>query len=95
MQGFFKFCVEYKKPKLFREVDHKILVNIAREKDPERKKTLIENAKELSREDFRKDRSTIKVSPADYSINEKNRPEALAVKYSVPGASGRQVPETV
>lgn len=62
----YEVCAEFKKTKLFKEVDHKILVNIAREKDPERKKTLIENAKDLSREDFKKNKQTIKVSPADF-----------------------------
>jgi len=61
----YEVCVEYKKPKLFKEVDHKILVNIAREKDPDKKKSLIDNAKDLSREDFKKEREEAKVSPTD------------------------------
>jgi preprotein translocase subunit SecD len=91
----YEVCVEYKKPKLFKEVDHKILVNIAREKDPDRKKSLIDNAKVLSREDFKKNKQTIKVSPTDFSVNQKIRPEAIAVKYSVPGAAGKQSPAKI
>lgn len=64
----YEVCVEYKKPKLFKEVDHKILVNIAREKDPDKKKVLFDNAKDLSREDFKKEKQDAKVSPPDFSV---------------------------
>jgi hypothetical protein len=56
----YNICAEYQKPGLFKQVDHKILVNIAREKDKDRQKALIEKAPTLSREDFRK------VSPTDF-----------------------------
>ena len=57
-------CAEYQKPGLFKEVDHKVLVNIAREKDKEKQKELIEKAASLSRDDFKK------VSPTDFSGKE-------------------------
>lgn len=60
----YNICAEYQKPALFKEVDHKILVNIAREKDKDRQKELIQKAPTLSRDDFRK------VSPTDFSANE-------------------------
>jgi hypothetical protein len=66
----YEVCVEYKKPKLFKEVDHKILVNIAREKDPDKKKVLFDNAKDLSREDFKKEKQDAKVSPPDFSVKQ-------------------------
>lgn len=59
----YNVCVEYQKPGLFKEVDHKVLVNIAREKDKDKQKKLIEKAPKLSREDFKK------VSPTDFSEN--------------------------
>ncbi len=54
-------CVEYNKPDLFNDVDHKVLVNIAREKDKDKQKELINKAPTLSREYFKK------VSPTDFS----------------------------
>lgn len=62
----YNICVEYQKPGLFKEVDHKVLVNIAREKDKDKQKKLIEKAPKLSREDFKK------VSPTDFSGNEED-----------------------
>jgi preprotein translocase subunit SecD len=60
----YNICAEYQKPGLFKKVDHKILVNIAREKDKDRQKELIQKAPTLSREDFKK------VSPTDFSRKE-------------------------
>lgn len=62
----YNICMEYKKPGLFQEVDHKVLVNIAREKDKDRQKELIDSAKSLSRDDFKKDAVNPKVSPTDF-----------------------------
>ncbi len=62
----YNVCVEYNKPGLFNEVDPKVLVNIAREKDPVKQKKLIEKAPTLSREDFKK------VRPSDFSGNEED-----------------------
>ncbi len=64
----YNICVEYQKPGLFKEVDHKVLVNIAREKDKEKQKKLIAKAPSLSREDFKK------VSPTDFSGKEGEDP---------------------
>lgn len=57
----YNVCMEYKRPELYKDVDPKVLVNIAREKDPERQKELIEKAPSLSREYFKK------VRPSDFS----------------------------
>lgn len=57
----YSVCAEYQKTGLFKEVDHKVLVNIAREKDKEKQKELIQKAASLSRDDFKK------VSPTDFS----------------------------
>jgi len=57
----YSICKEYNKPALFQEVDHKVLVNIAREKDKAKQEKLISKAPSLSREDFKK------VSPTDFS----------------------------
>lgn len=62
----YNICVEYKKPKLFKEVDHKVLVNIAREEDKEKQRKLIEKAPDLNRDYFKK------VSPTDFSDKGKN-----------------------
>ena len=67
----YNLCLEYKKPGLFQEVDHKVLVNIAREKDKDKQKELIHSAKELSREDFKKNTASQKVSPTDFSNDER------------------------
>lgn len=64
----YNICVEYQKPGLFKEVDHKVLVNIAREKDKDKQKKLIDKAPSLSREDFKK------VSPTDFSGKEGEDP---------------------
>ncbi len=63
----YNICVEYKKPKLFKEVDHKVLVNIAREDDKDKQKELIGRAAELNRDFFKKEKSAEKVSPTDFS----------------------------
>ena len=65
----YNVCKEYNKPGLFQEVDHKVLVNIAREKDKDKQKELINSAKSLSRDDFRKDTINPKVSPTDFFDN--------------------------
>jgi len=62
----YNICVEYRKPKLFKEVDHKVLVNIAREEDKEKQKELIEKAPSLNRDFFSRGRSE-KVSPTDFA----------------------------
>ncbi|HPC43150.1 MAG TPA: hypothetical protein PLD91_19705 [Spirochaetota bacterium] len=60
----YNVCMEYNKPGLFNEIDPKVLVNIAREKDPDKQKKLIEKAPTLSRDDFKK------VRPSDFSGKE-------------------------
>jgi|GEM_PF-2692903 len=60
----YNVCMEYNKPALFKEVDPKVLVGIAREKDPARQKELMEKAPKLSREYFKK------VRPSDFSEEE-------------------------
>lgn len=64
----YNVCVEYKKPKLFKEIDHKVLVNIAREDDKEKQKELIGMAGELNRDYFKKVKAAVKVSPPDFSV---------------------------
>jgi hypothetical protein len=64
----YNVCLEYKKPKLFKEVDHKVLVNIAREDDKEKQKELIGKATELNRDYFKKVKPAEKVSPTDFSV---------------------------
>ncbi len=59
----YNLCLDYKKPELFQEVDHKVLVKIAREKDEEVQKELVEKAPSLTRDYFKKK----KVSPTDFS----------------------------
>lgn len=66
----YNICVEYKKPKLFKEVDHKVLVSIAREDDKEKQKELIGRATELSRDYFKKEKPAAKVSPPDFSVKQ-------------------------
>jgi len=61
----YNVCLEYKKPGLFQEVDLKVLVNIAREKDKDKQKELIDSAKNLSREDFKKSAASQNVRPSD------------------------------
>jgi len=56
----YNVCMEYKRPDLYKEIDPKVLVNIAREKDPDRQKELIDKAPTLSREYFKK------VRPSDF-----------------------------
>jgi hypothetical protein len=65
----YNVCLEYNKPALFKEVDHKVLVNIAREKDSNRQKKLIEKAPALSRDYFKK------VSPTDFSAGDSSADE--------------------
>lgn len=86
----YNICVEYKKPKLFKEVDHKVLVNIAREEDKEKQKKLIEKASDLNREYFKKDKE--KVSPTDFSASKGTLPQLVPAKYSLPKASSKQRP---
>lgn len=65
----YNVCLEYKKPGLFQEVDLKVLVNIAREKDKDKQKELIDSAKNLSREDFKKNIETTNVRPSDIPVD--------------------------
>jgi len=78
----YNLCIEHKKPSLFKEVDHKVLVNIAREKDVEKQKELLKKAPELSREDFKKDRSG-KVSPTDFSKSSESSPPVMDAQFRV------------
>lgn len=89
----YNICVEYKKPKLFKEVDHKVLVNIAREEDKEKQRKLIEKAPDLSREYFKKDKE--KVSPTDFSKSKENLPSLVSAKYSLPKSSDKQKPGVI
>jgi hypothetical protein len=50
----YSLCAEYKKISLFREIDPKILVFIAREEDKDVQKKLIDMAPSLTREYFKK-----------------------------------------
>ena len=86
----YNICVEYKKPKLFKEVDHKVLVNIAREEDKEKQKSLIEKASDLSRDYFKKDKG--KVSPTDFSTSKDKIPSLVSPKYSLPKNTGLRSP---
>ena len=86
----YNICVEYRKPKLFKEVDHKVLVNIAREEDKEKQKELIEQASDLNREYFKKDRG--KVSPTDFSKPGKDIPRITAPKFTLTGQADKRTP---
>ena len=66
----YNLCIEYKKPDLFKEIDHKVLVNIARESDKDKQKELIDMASELNRDYFKKDKQKEKVSPTDFSVKQ-------------------------
>lgn len=90
----YNLCIEHKKPSLFKEVDHKVLVNIAREKDVEKQKELLKKAPELSREDFKKDKSE-KVSPTDFSKTEKKLPVLSAAKLAKLSQSEKQSPAEI
>jgi len=68
----YNVCIEYKNPKLFKEVDHKVLVNIAREGNKDKQKELIGRASELNRDFFKKDKEEKKVSPTDFSETKNN-----------------------
>jgi len=50
----YSLCAEYRKMSLFREIDPKILVNIAREENKERQKKLMDMAPKLTRDYFKK-----------------------------------------
>lgn len=64
----YNVCIEYKKPGLFKEIDHKVLVNIARENDKEKQKELIGMASVLNRDYFKKEKQAEKVSPTDFAV---------------------------
>jgi len=64
----YNVCAEHKRLDLYKEIDPKVLVNIAREKDPAKQKKLIEKAPTLSRDDFKK------VRPSDFSAKEGEDP---------------------
>jgi len=57
----YNVCAEHKRLDLYKEIDPKVLVSIAREKDPEKQKKLIAKAPTLSRDYFKK------VRPSDFS----------------------------
>ena len=57
----YNLCKEHNRTRLFNEVDPKVLVGIAREKDKDKQSELINKAKELTRYDFKK------VRPSDFS----------------------------
>ena len=67
----YNVCLEYNRPKLFQEVDHKILVNIAREKSKDKQRNLIEHANELTRDDFKKNKGGKKKASSSVYINSK------------------------
>jgi len=50
----YNVCADYKRLDLFKEVEPRILVNIAREKDLDKQKKLIEKAPTLTRDYFKK-----------------------------------------
>jgi hypothetical protein len=64
----YNICAEHKRLDLYKEVDPRVLVNIAREKDPEKQKKLIEKAPTLTRDYFKK------VRPPDFSGKEEEDP---------------------
>jgi hypothetical protein len=64
----YNVCAEHKRLDLYKEVDPRVLVNIAREKDPEKQKKLIAKAPSLSRDYFKK------VRPPDFSEKEGEDP---------------------
>jgi hypothetical protein len=81
----YNICIEYKKPKLFKEVDHKVLVNIAREDDKEKQKELIGRAAELNRDYFKKEKPAEKVSPTDFSVK-KTSPNVISSQGDTPAS---------
>jgi len=90
----YNLCIEHKKPSLFKEVDHKVLVNIAREKDLEKQKELLKKAPELSREDFKKDKLE-KISPTDFSKAENILPDIATAKFAKRSPSEKQSPAEI
>jgi len=64
----YNVCADYKRLDLFKEVEPRILVNIAREKDLDKQKKLIEKAPTLTRDYFKK------VRRPDFSVKEGEDP---------------------
>jgi len=64
----YSVCAEYGKTSLFKEVDPKVLVNIAREKDKKEQEKLIAKAHKLTRDDFKRAAAN---DSSDYAAEEK------------------------